>query len=126
MLVVNEYNEITLLRQGYLSDRYESFVAGYIKPGESAEDTAIREVKEEIGIVLESLEPAGTVWFEPQQLLMHAFVGRAKKQELCTSSEVDKAQWVPAPECASRIFPDSPGNAECMLYRKYMEGKFKK
>ena len=54
--VVNEYNEIALLRQNYVSATKYVCVAGIMKMGESAEETVIREVKEEIGQDVESLE----------------------------------------------------------------------
>ena len=46
VMVVNELHEIALLKQSYISDQYETFVAGYITPGENAEEAATREVKE--------------------------------------------------------------------------------
>ena len=54
--VVNEYREVALLRQSYISTTRYVCVAGIMKIGESAEDTVIREVKEEIGQDVESLE----------------------------------------------------------------------
>ena len=47
--VVNEYGEVALLRQNYVSETKYVCVAGIMKLGESAEDTVVREVKEEIG-----------------------------------------------------------------------------
>ena len=47
--VVNEYREVALLRQNYVSKERFVCVAGIMKIGESAEDAVIREVKEEIG-----------------------------------------------------------------------------
>lgn len=120
VLVANEYNEIALLRQGYMSDRYTSFVSGYITPGESAEETAVREVKEEIGVTLNTLEYAGTYWFAKKELLMHGFIGRTKKCNLVLSQEVDSAAWTPAKEVVKTLFPDAPGNAAFAIYRKFM------
>lgn len=120
VLVANEFNEIALLRQGYLSDKYASFVSGYIAVGESAEETAIREVKEEIGVDLISIEYAGTYWFAKNELLMHGFIGRAKKCELTLSKEVDSAEWVKAEEVTKTLFPDAPGNAAYAIYKKFM------
>ena len=48
--VVNENGEIALLRQNYVSATKYVCVAGIIKMGESAEETVIREVKEETGL----------------------------------------------------------------------------
>ncbi len=41
-LVINEYDEVALLRQGYVAAEHNVCVAGYIKGGESAEETAVR------------------------------------------------------------------------------------
>ncbi len=121
VLVANEFNEIALLRQGYLSDKYTSFVSGYITPGENAEETAIREVKEEIGVDLDSIEYGGTYWFAKGDLLMHAFIGRAKKCVFSLSQEVDSAEWVKAEDVPKTLFPDAPGNAAYAVYKIFMQ-----
>ena len=54
--VVNEYNEVALLRQNYVSKTKYVCVAGIIKICESAEETVTREIKEEIGQDVEKLE----------------------------------------------------------------------
>lgn len=121
VMVVNEFNEIALLRQSYLSDKYASFVAGYITPGETAESTAVREVKEEIGIDVDRIEYDGTMWFAKGELLMHCFIGYAKKSPLVLSKEVDSATWTPCKEVINTLFPDAPGNAAYAMYMRYME-----
>ncbi|MGN0613084.1 MAG: NAD(+) diphosphatase [Porcipelethomonas sp.] len=120
VLVANEFNEIALLNQNYISEKHANFVSGYIVPGENAEETAIREVKEEIGITLEKLEYAGTYWFEKKDMLMHGFIGYAKKTDFILSSEVDSAEWVKALKAPEKMFPDRPGNVMHPLYRKYL------
>jgi len=123
VMVVNELDEIALLRQGYISDQYYTFVAGYITPGENAEQTAVREVKEELGLGIERLEYAGTHWFAKREQLMHAYIGYVKKARFNLSTEVDAAFWVPAAEALSMMFPDVPGNTQHILYRKYLESR---
>lgn len=123
VLVANEYNEIALLKQNYMSTEYMSFVSGYITPWETAEDTAMREVKEELGIEIERIEYAGTHWFGTKDLLMHGFIGYAKKQDFVLSDEVDMAIWVPALEIVDKIFPEQPGNSMYPLYRQYLRGQ---
>ena len=60
IMIVNENQEVIMLRQKYMSDRYMNFVSGYIAAGENAGEAAFREVREETGIELKSLEYAGT------------------------------------------------------------------
>lgn len=121
VLIYNEYDEIVLCRQGYLSDQYAVFTSGYITPGENAEETALREVREELGIELESLEYAGTVWFGRNDMLMHGFVGFTHKCDFDLSVEVDSAEWVPYDRAPETMFPDRPGNAMWTNYRKFLE-----
>ena len=54
--VVNEYQEIALLRQNYVSESSYVCVAGVMKLGESAEETVIREIKEELGLDVKELQ----------------------------------------------------------------------
>lgn len=92
--VVNEYNEVALLRQGYVSKDTCVCVAGVMKMGESAEDAVIREVKEEIGQKVESLEYIRSYPYEKKDMLMLGFKATVKKQDLKLSCEVDSARWV--------------------------------
>ena len=54
--VVNEFDEVALIRQDYVTTSAYVCIAGIMKPGESAEETVIREVKEEIGQDVYKLE----------------------------------------------------------------------
>lgn len=120
ILVANEYNEIAMLRQNYLSDRYASFVSGYMKPGESAEETAMREVKEELGLTPDRLDYAGTYWFASHDMLMHGFIATVTKAGFTLSGEVDSAEWVHALDAGSLMFPDEDGNAMYPMYRQFL------
>ena len=121
VLVYNEYDEIVLCRQSYLSDRYASVTAGFITPGETAEECAVREVKEELGLDLEMLEYTGTYWFGMREQLMHGFIGFAHKKDLILSEEIDSAKWVPALDAPKTMFPDVPGNCLHIIYRKFLK-----
>ena len=68
--VVNEYGEVALLRQGYVSQTNYVCVAGIMKLGESAEETVIREIKEEINQDVESLEFIRSYPYEKKEMLM--------------------------------------------------------
>jgi len=123
VMVLNEYEEVALLKQSYISDRYWCYVAGYIKPGESAEETAVREVSEEIGLTVDRLEYEGTHWFPRGDQLMHAYYGHVKKAEMTLSQEVDEAKWVKLSEAEDYLFPDIPGSTSRLLYNKLMNNK---
>lgn len=105
VLVVNEYGEAALLRQDYMSTEHRVLVSGYIKPGESAEETARREVAEEIGIELTDNRLVGTYWFAKKDMMMIGFIARAEKAELVLSGEVDEARWVPVEEAIDLVHP---------------------
>lgn len=122
ILIANQFGEIALLKQLYLSDRYMTFCAGYMSPGETAEETAVREAKEELGLDLASLENCGTYWFAAKGILMHGFIARVEKRDFVLSSEVDDARWVKAEDAANFLFPDRPGNVVHALLRKYLAG----
>jgi NAD+ diphosphatase len=92
--VVNEYDEVALLRQDYVSTTNYVCVAGIMKIGESAEETVIREVKEEIGQDVETLEFISSYPYEKKEMLMLGYKATVKKQEFQLSGEVDFVEWV--------------------------------
>ena len=92
--VVNEYGEVALLRQGYVSQTIYVCVAGIMKLGESAEETVIREIKEEINQDVESLEFIRSYPYEKKEMLMLGYKATVKKKDFKLSGEVDSAVWV--------------------------------
>ena len=120
VLIYNEYDEIVLSRQRHLSAEYASLTSGFITPGETAEECAIREVKEELGLDVESLEYAGTYWFGLRDQLMHGFIGFAHKQALVLSEEIDSAEWIPALEAPNTMLPGWPGLALYEVYHRFL------
>ena len=93
--VVNEQNEVALLRQDYVSTASHVCVAGIMKMGESAEDAVVREVKEELGLDVEELNFVKSYPFEKKEMLMLGYRARVKKKDFTLSGEVDSAEWVP-------------------------------
>lgn len=92
--VVNECGEIALIRQNYVSTTNCVCVAGIMKIGESAEETVVREVKEEIGQDVESLEFISSYPYEQKEMLMLGYKATVKKKDFKLSGEVDSAEWV--------------------------------
>ena len=104
-----------------MSDQYTSFTSGYMVPGETAEEAAVREVKEELGLNIQTLEYAGTYWFAKNEQLMHGFLAYVPKSELVLSDEIDSAEWTPAEEVPKTLFPDATGNAAYAIYKMFKE-----
>ena len=92
--VVNEENEIALLRQNYVSATNYVCVAGVMKLGEAAEETAVREIKEEIGLDVETLEYIQSYPYEKKEMLMLGYKATVKKADFHVSQEVDSVEWV--------------------------------
>ena len=92
--VVNEYREVALLRQNYVSATKYVCVAGIMKIGEAAEDTVVREVKEEIGQDVEILEFIKSYPYEKKGMLMLGYKATVKKKEFAISGEVDAVEWI--------------------------------
>lgn len=92
--VVNECGEIALLRQEYVSATKHVCVAGVMKPGESAEETVVREIGEELGLSVKSTAYVKSYPYEKKEMLMLGFKAVVEKKDLELSEEVDAAQWV--------------------------------
>lgn len=101
--VVTEDREIALLRQNYVSTTNYVCVAGVMKPAESAEEAAMREVNEELGLKVEALEYVRSYPFEQKEMLMLGFRARVQKADFQLSGEVDKAQWFPLSEAPAKL-----------------------
>ncbi len=101
--VINEYNEIALLRQNYVSTTNYVCVAGVMKLGESAEETVIREVKEEISQDVEKLEFISSYPYAKKEMLMLGYKSYVKKKDFDLSGEVDSAEWVPLEKALSLL-----------------------
>lgn len=91
-IVVNEFHEVALIQQSYGNPRFAG-VAGYMKCGETAEESAKREVIEEIGLVPESVTFLESHWYDIKSQLMLGFLARVKKADFRLSDEVSQAQW---------------------------------
>lgn len=116
--VVNEYGEIALLRQNYVSATKYVCVAGVMKTGESAEDAAIREISEETGLQVEDLHYIRSYPYDKKEMLMLGYKAIVKKKEFTLSKEVDSAEWV-KPDDALGLLRE--GSIAWQLVREVLE-----
>jgi NAD+ diphosphatase len=68
--VINEFDEIALIRQQYVSATNYVCVAGIIQLGENAEETAIKEIKEEIGLDVKKIQYICSYFYDKKHMLM--------------------------------------------------------
>ena len=118
--VVNEEREVALLQQNYVSATKHVCIAGIMKPGESAEETVVREVREEIGQQVESLKFIKSYPYEKKEMLMLGFQAKVKKKPLVLSREVDAAVWVKYEDALSLL---REGSIAWQLVRQVLENE---
>lgn len=101
--VINEEREVALLRQDYVSTTKYVCVAGIMKLGESAEETVVREIREEIGQKVESVRFVQSFPYLKKEMLMLGFQATVKKREFTLSREVDSAEWVKLEDALGKL-----------------------
>ena len=117
-MVVNEEEEVALLKPKYMSEQYYNFVSGYVQPGEAAELCAAREVQEEIGLQARDVHFVCSHWESEQQMLLLGFVARATKGSFTLSEEINAAKWVPVAQALDLVYPK--GNITHTLLVQYL------
>jgi NAD+ diphosphatase len=71
-----------------------STLAGFIEAGESAEETLVREVKEEVGVDVDDISYFGSQsWPFPNQLMLGYFARYAGGDIVCDQTEIADANW---------------------------------
>ena len=101
-VVINENNEVGLIKQGYVSATYVG-VAGFIKQGETVEESAKREVEEETGLTVTGVKYYTNYYNEKRDLLMFGVICRVKNGSFNISKEVDSAGWFSPEEAITLV-----------------------
>lgn len=99
---MNAKGEVLLQRETRRPDR-EVLVAGYIKPGESAEDAAHREIAEETGLTALSLRYMGSWPHMDGNQLMLGYCAQTEGNVLSDSNEVLSARWCTLDEAVAAL-----------------------
>ena len=111
VLVVNDKEEAALLSQPEVIADYPVLVAGYIRPGESAEEAALRETAEELGLAARAPRYIRSYYNACRDRLMLGFLVRTGSGPFRLSGEVAGAGWVPLSDAPTRLRPGSTAAA---------------
>lgn len=93
IVMVMNSNRVLLARGVGWKHPYWALISGHIKVGDTAEQTVIREVREEVGLEAVNLEFLRTYATKYRDLLMIAFKAETKDASIKKSQELEDARW---------------------------------
>ncbi|WP_331255179.1 NAD(+) diphosphatase [Candidatus Bealeia paramacronuclearis] len=94
MVLIQRENEVLLGRSAHFKPGVYSALAGFIDIGETAEQAAHREVKEEVGVEIGELEYFGTQSWPFPDSFMIAFKAQYLRGAIqIDANEIQDAQW---------------------------------
>jgi len=95
MVLVSRGERCALARQHGWPEGMFSIVAGFVEPGESTEDAAVREVKEELGLRIGELRYfRSQPWPFPSSLMIGFFAEADDEALVIDGTELEEARWV--------------------------------
>ena len=94
IVLITRGEELLLARNANFPGPMYSTLAGFIEAGESAEDTLVREVREEVGIEVANIRYfQSQSWPFPSQLMLGYFAEYAGGEIVCDQDEIADARW---------------------------------
>jgi NAD+ diphosphatase len=94
IVLITRGEELLLARNANFPGPMYSTLAGFIEPGETVEETLVREVREEVGVEVCNLRYfQSQSWPFPNQLMLGFFADYAGGDIVCDEVEIVDAQW---------------------------------
>jgi NAD+ diphosphatase len=93
IMLVHDGERALLGRQKNWPPGMYSTLAGFVEPGESAEDAVVREVLEETGVRAGDIRYFGSESWPFPRSLMLGFIARAETTEVRIGDELEDARW---------------------------------
>lgn len=94
IVLVTRGEELLLARNANFPRPMYSTLAGFIEAGETAEETLVREVREEVGVEVRKLRYfQSQSWPFPNQLMLGFFAEYAGGDIVCDLTEIADANW---------------------------------
>ena len=121
MIVQSHDRSRVILIQQYGKPFYV-LVAGYVNQGEDAECAVVREVREELGLTVETMRFNRSHYFAPTNTLMLNFTVTVAEDDPHPNWEVDAWRWFTEEEARQSIKPNSL--ASCFLNGYFDGGRY--
>jgi NAD+ diphosphatase len=94
IVLVSDGERALLGRQHSWPPRRYSTIAGFVEPGESLEDTVVREVLEETGVAVHNVRyHSSQPWPFPSSIMLGFFASAAAGSPVRVSGELEAAAW---------------------------------
>lgn len=94
MVRITQGDKILLARSHHFTPGVYSVLAGFIEPGETAEEAVIREVREEVGLEIKNIVYFGSQpWPFPSNLMLGFTAEYASGSIKMDLKEIEDAQW---------------------------------
>lgn len=103
--IINEKNQVLLLKQNYISRDKYTLCSGYSQMGETLEETVCREVREETGYNVYKTEYVSGYYYTPKNLVMPGFIAYIMGEPVLflKSKEVDEMRWADLDKAADMV-----------------------
>jgi NAD+ diphosphatase len=94
IILIEKDNEILLARSPRFKPKMYSVIAGFVEPGETLEQTVLREIREEVGIQVHKIQYFGSQHWPFPQSLMIAFTAEYLSGQITIDHrEIEDADW---------------------------------
>ncbi len=91
---IEREDEVLLARSPHFAPGVYSTLAGFVEPGESLEDTVVREVREEVGVEVTNVRYFGSQpWPFPNSLMIGFVADYASGELRLQEGEIEDAGW---------------------------------
>lgn len=116
IVAVERGNEILLGRSPHFPAGIYSVLAGFVEPGESAEEAVAREVLEETGIHVKDVRYFGSQpWPFPNSLMLGFQAGYESGEIVLEDEEIEDARWFSADEMPN-FFPGRMSISQWLIH----------
>lgn len=112
IVAVENRGRLLLGRQSSWAPRRYSVLAGFVEPGESLEQTLVREVYEEAQVRVTACQYLGTQPWPFPGALMIGFSAQAEDGEPCVDGELEDARWFSVDEVGAALARDVHDDGE--------------